>query len=106
MDTGEGVVIAITNDSLLDDADGQPRGFNGTNERFYGACHLGAFDESLPQDVETRFTFGGWGFGHSVMGAEEQASGWAGKRIPEDTVFEIAVFRRMPILGERDQMLD
>ena len=89
-----------------DDADGQPRGFNGTNEQFYGAHHLGIFDESLPQDVETRFTYGGWGFGHSVMGSESQASGWEGKRIDGDTVFEIAVFRRMPILGANDRMLD
>lgn len=106
IDTGEGVVLPISNESLLDDADGQPRGFNGTNESFYGAHHLGVFDESLPQEVETRFTYGGWGFGHSVMGTEEQASGWEGRRIPSDTVFEIAVFRRMPVLGERDRMID
>lgn len=106
IDTGEGVVVAISNEGLVDDADGQPRGFNGTNELFYGAHHLGIFDESLPQDVETRFTYGGWGFGHSVMGSESQASGWEGKPIDGDTVFEIAVFRRMPILGPRDRMLD
>ncbi len=106
MDTGQGVVISVTNAGLTDDADGRPRGFNGTNERFYGAYHLGIFDESLPQDVETRFTYGGWGFGHSVLGPEQQACGWEGKVIDPDTVFEIAVFRRMPVLGDHDRMID
>ena len=106
VDNGEGIVIPITRDQLTDDGDGDSRGFNGTNEFFYGAHHLGLFDESLPQDVETRFTYGGWGFGHSALGPEQQSCGWDGRAISPDTVFEIAVFRRMPVLGERDRILD
>lgn len=106
MDTGEGVVVPITSTALTDDGDGQPRGFNGSNETFYGAHHLGVFDESLPQDVETRFTYGGWGFGHSVLGPEQQACGWEGRVIAPDTVFEIAVFTRMPVLEERDRLVE
>lgn len=106
VDTGEGVVCPITNNALTDDGDGLPRGFNGTNELYYGAHHLGLFDESLPQDVETRFTYGGWGFGHSVLGPERQACGWEGRPVATDTVFEIAVFRRMPVLGDRDRILE
>jgi predicted nucleic acid-binding Zn-ribbon protein len=106
IDTGEGIVARVTNAQLLDDGDGLSRGFNGANEFFYGAYHLGVFDESLPQEFETRFTFGGWGFGHTVAGSERQASGWEGLPISPMTVFEIAVFRRMPVLGERDRLLD
>ncbi|MCB1232926.1 MAG: hypothetical protein KDN19_21965, partial [Verrucomicrobiae bacterium] len=106
VDTGEGIVVPIRNEALTDDADGHPRGFNGTNELFYGAHHLGIFDETLPQDVETRFTYGGWGFGHSVLGPEQQACGWEGRPIAPDTVFEITVFRRMPVLDENDRLLE
>lgn len=106
MDTREGVVVPITSAALTDDGDGQPRGFNGSNETFYGAYHLGIFDESLPQDVETRFTYGGWGFGHSVLGPEQQACGWEGRVIAPDTVFEIAVFTRMPVLEELDRLVE
>lgn len=106
VDTGEGVVCPITDTAITDDGDGQPCGFNGTNELYYGAHHLGLFDESLPQEVETRFTYGGWGFGHSVLGPERQACGWEGQPIAADTVFEITVFRRMPVLGDRDRIID
>lgn len=105
LDTGEGIVARVTNDQLGEDGDGLARGFNGSNESYYGARHLGLFDEALPQDFETRFTFGGWGFGHAAAGPEGQASGWAGRVIPSHTVFEFAVFRRMPVLGERDRLL-
>lgn len=106
LDTGDGVVIAINSENLTGDGDGQVRGFNGSNEHFYGAHHLGLFDESLPQDFETRFTFGGWGFGHSISGQDRQSSGWEGRPISTGTVFEIAVFRRMPVLGEHDRLLE
>lgn len=106
LDTGEGLVAPVTNAQLTDDGDGQSRGFNGANEFFYGAHHLGFFDEALPQDFETRFTFGGWGFGHASTGPERQACGWAGREISEGTVFEIAVFRRMPVLAEKDRLWD
>ncbi|MCB1077263.1 MAG: hypothetical protein KDM64_05465, partial [Verrucomicrobiae bacterium] len=105
-DTGDGVVVAVTNAQLSDDGDGSSVGFNGSNEYFYGAHHLGVFDESLPQEFETRFTFGGWGFGHGVSGPECQASGWEGLPVPPHTVFEITVFRKMPVLGEKDRLVE
>jgi hypothetical protein len=106
LDTGEGIVMPLSGQSLTGDGDGLERGFNGSNELFYGAHHLGLFDEALPQDFETRFTFGGWGFGHSISGQDRQSSGWEGQPISSGTVFEIAVFRRLPVLGERDRLLE
>ena len=57
----------------------------------------------VPVKWETRFTYGGWGFGHKVNGFDDepdsappQAAGWEGKEIPSDTVFEIAVHSELP----------
>jgi len=103
LDTGEQVFCRITRDELLGNGEGSPVGFNGTNELFYDARHLGLFAESCSSEVETRFTYGGWGFGHRVNGFDiesepgpPQASGWRGKEIPHDTVFEITVFAKLP----------
>ncbi|MCP5551598.1 MAG: hypothetical protein H7A53_11980 [Akkermansiaceae bacterium] len=42
----------------------------------------------MPQDVETRFTYGGWGFGHrAAVAGEGQAWCWAGIEIPAQSRF-------------------
>ncbi len=103
LDTGDQVFCRITKDELQGNGEGHPLGFNGSNELFYDAHHLGMFAESCKGDVETRFTYGGWGFGHRVNGFDieevpgpPQASGWGGKKIPVDTVFEMTVFAKLP----------
>lgn len=103
LDTGDQVFCRITKDELQGNGEGNPLGFNGSNELFYDAHHLGMFAESCKGDVETRFTYGGWGFGHRVNGFDieeesgpPQASGWGGKKIPVDTVFEMTVFAELP----------
>jgi hypothetical protein len=68
------------------------------------------FSETVPNEVETRFTCGGWGFGHRVSedGNESksaQASGCAGKEISADTVFEIVLHQKLPEGVEADQVL-
>ncbi len=88
-----------------------PFGFNGTNELFYGARHLGLFSETCPNEVETRFTYGGWGFGHRAHEIapeveQLQAAGWEGREIPADTVFEIVIHEELPSLGQRDRILE
>ena len=85
-------------------------GFNASHELFYGARHLGMFSETVPNEVETRFTYGGWGFGHRVSedGDESesaQASGWAGKEISAETVFEIVLHQKLPEGAKADQVL-
>jgi hypothetical protein len=103
LDTGASVLLPATTGDLRQKANvehPQPFGFHAGNDCYYGAHHLGVFDESVATDVEVRFTYGGWGFGHSndVSGeaADSQCYGWAGKEIPDDTVFEITVFREQP----------
>ncbi len=105
-DTNQSVVLPITAEQLGKNGDGQDSGFNGTNELFYGAHHLGVFDSTCSLDVETRFMFGGWGFGHGNSLAEDsQACGWAGEEIPADTVFEVTVFGSLPDVGPNDVLL-
>lgn len=111
LDTGERVFAPILTTSLRSGHSFDPYGFNGSNELFYGARHLGLFCESCPNDVETRFTYGGWGFGHrSREIAPEieqlQAAGWEGREISVDTVFEIVIHEELPKLGELDRLLD
>ncbi|MEX2580331.1 MAG: hypothetical protein WD342_14830 [Verrucomicrobiales bacterium] len=111
LDTGERVFAPIGSVSLSSGDPGFPFGFNGTNELFYGARHLGVFAETCPNDVETRFTYGGWGFGHRVNDADPgserlQASGWEGREIDADTVFEISLHAELPELGETDRVLE
>ncbi len=102
-DTGEKAYCRIDGEDIGNNGEGKPVGFNGSNELFYDARHLGIFAESCEGEVETRFTYGGWGFGHRVSGFDisededpPQASGWAGKEISPDTVFEIVVYEELP----------
>ena len=97
--------------SLRSGQSSDPIGFNGSNELFYGARHLGLFSESCPNEVETRFTYGGWGFGHRAHEIapeveQLQAAGWEGREIPADTVFEIVIHEELPALGKQDRILE
>ena len=104
LDTGEEVFLRSSPEELRGNGEGKPTGFNGSNEYFYGARHLGFFSEDCPPEVETRFTYGGWGFGHLSTGFAEdsdepdvaQACGWEGKAIPGGAVFEFAVYKNLP----------
>jgi len=111
LDTGERVFAPVSAAIFSNDDPSVSAGFNGSNELFYGARHLGMFAESCPNEVETRFTYGGWGFGHRVSDMDSvseslQASGWAGREIPADTVFEVALHADLPALGENDEVLE
>lgn len=111
LDTSERVFAPIRTASLRAAQVSDPFGFNGTNELFYGARHLGLFSETCPNEVETRFTYGGWGFGHRAHEIapeveQLQAAGWEGREIPADTVFEIVIHEELPSLGQRDRILE
>ncbi len=111
LDTGERVFAPIRTANLRNGQSADPFGFNGTNELFYGARHLGLFSESCPNEVETRFTYGGWGFGHRAHEVapeveQLQAAGWEGREIPSDTVFEIVIHEELPSLGPGDRLLE
>lgn len=106
LDTGEGVVVPVGVRDLTQDGGGRGTGFNGSKEEFYGARHLGVYHEGLPQEVETRFAYGGWGFGHRADGEPSQALGWAGHEISNGTVMEITVFPRMPEMPPGDRLLE
>jgi len=111
LDTHERVFAPIQSTSLRSGQSSDAFGFNGSNELFYGARHLGLFSESCPNEVETRFTYGGWGFGHRAHEIapdveQLQAAGWEGREIPADTVFEIVVHEELPALGSLDRLLE
>lgn len=111
LDTGERVFAPVQTASLFNGQTSDPVGFNGTNELFYGARHLGIFSDKCPNEVETRFTYGGWGFGHrahvTAPDVEQlQAAGWEGREIPSDTVFEIVIHEELPKLGSQDRTLE
>jgi len=111
LDTRERVFAPVRTASLFNGQTSDPVGFNGTNELFYGARHLGIFSESCPNEVETRFTYGGWGFGHRANEItpeveQLQAAGWEGREIPADTVFEIVIHEELPALGLLDRLLE
>jgi hypothetical protein len=111
LDTGERVFAPLRSASLRSGQSSDPIGFNGSNELFYGARHLGLFSESCPNEVETRFTYGGWGFGHRAHEIapeveQLQAAGWEGREIPADTVFEIVIHEELPALGKQDRILE
>ncbi len=111
LDTHERVFAPIRSASLRQGQSADPYGFNGSNELFYGARHLGLFSESCPNEVETRFTYGGWGFGHRALEIapeveQLQAAGWEGREIPADTVFEIVIHEELPALGKLDRLLE
>jgi hypothetical protein len=103
MDTGESVVIALTRDKVFRAASkGETMGWNGGNEKFEGAVHLGIYDHSLPQEVETCFGAGGWGFGHHYGKGGKQAYAWGGVAIAK-TEFEISALTRLPGASELDR---
>lgn len=111
LDTKERVFAPVRTASLFNGQTSDPIGFNGTNELFYGARHLGIFSESCPNEVETRFTYGGWGFGHRANEVTPevehlQAAGWEGREIPADTVFEIVIHEELPTLEPLDRLLE
>lgn len=111
LDTGERVFAPLRSANLRTGQHADPFGFNGSNELFYGARHLGLFSESCPNEVETRFTYGGWGFGHRAHEIapeveQLQAAGWEGREIPADTVFEIVIHEELPALGPRDRLIE
>lgn len=111
LDTGERVFSPINQEMYEHGGNGDAVGFNASNELFYGARHLGIFSDFCPNEVETRFTYGGWGFGHRASDSGEnsesaQASGWEGKEISPDTVFEISLFADLPKLAENDRLLE
>mgnify|MGYP003640352698 CR=1 FL=1 len=111
LDTGERVFSRVDSEGFAHGGNGNSSGFNATNEHFYGARHLGMFSDSCPNEVETRFTYGGWGFGHRVCALSDgpeslQASGWEGKEVPENTVFEIFLYAGLPELEESDRVLE
>lgn len=111
LDTGERVFSRINQKMYDHGGNGEAVGFNASNELFYGARHLGIFSDFCPNEVETRFTYGGWGFGHrsgdSGKSSESaQASCWGGKEISPNTVFEISLFASLPKLGVNDQLLE
>lgn len=91
VDTGESVVASITKGQLFSNGpEGQTSGWNGSCEEFHGARHLGIYSRDIPQEVETRFGMGGWGFGHRFHHNDQQEWAWAGRLIPQ-TPFEISV---------------
>lgn len=108
LDTGEEVFSEISLEDLKRSGEGRTAGFNGTNEYFYGARHLGFFSEECATEVETLFTYGGWGFGHpstSTDDGTEQACCWNGKRIPNGTIFEFTLFEERPERATDDQIV-
>ncbi len=110
VDTGEVIFAPTWTVGFSNNDFHSPTGFNASHELFYGARHLGMFSETVPNEVETRFTYGGWGFGHRVSedGDESesaQASGWAGKEISAETVFEIVLHQKLPEGAKADQVL-
>ncbi len=110
LDTGDVVYTSTDGFCLSNSETPGSVGFNGSHELFYGARHLGMYSDACPNEVETRFTYGGWGFGHRVSAADEsgealQASGWAGKEVSASTVFEIVLHAKLPDQGEGDLVL-
>jgi hypothetical protein len=110
LDTGERLFVPAANATLGSSENESSHGFNGSGETYYGARHLGVFSADCPNEIETRFTYGGWGFGHrsgdiALASENLQASGWAGREIPGDTVFKIALHANLPDLGPRDTVL-
>lgn len=115
LDSGQGILIPLQQRELKEDGGDRITGFNGSNEEFYGARHLGIYSESLSQEVEIRFALGGWGFGHAADSETDeaaspaskaaQACAWAGQKIDSETVIEITVFPRLPDLANEDQLV-
>lgn len=110
LDTGERLFVSASTAALGSCESETSHGFNGSGETYYGARHLGIFSADCPNEIETRFTYGGWGFGHrsgdiALASENLQASGWAGREIPGDTVFAIVLHAELPDLGPKDTVL-
>jgi predicted flap endonuclease-1-like 5' DNA nuclease len=93
--TGEAVIVRVDGNHLLDEGFDPRVGWNGSGSEFSGGMHLGVYHSDLPQDFETRFEFGGWGFGHPYDDNDRQAWGWGGRQLPK-TVFEIMLLDVVP----------
>lgn len=93
--TGEAVIVRVDGNHVLDEGFDPRCGWNGSCSEFSGGQHLGVYHCDLAQDFETRFEFGGWGFGHPYNDNDRQAWGWAGRQLPE-TVFEISLLDSVP----------
>ncbi len=93
--TGEAVIVRVDGNHVLDEGFDPRLGWNGSGAEFSGGMHLGVYHSELPQDFETRFEFGGWGFGHPYDDNDRQAWGWGGRQLPE-TVFEIMLLEAVP----------
>ena len=93
--TGEAVIVRVDGNHVTDEGFDPRCGWNGSCSEFSGGRHLGVYHSDLPQDFETRFEFGGWGFGHPYDDNDRQAWGWAGRQLPE-TVFEISLLESIP----------
>lgn len=90
VDTRESVVTAVTKGQLFAPGPNEGNGWNGLCDCFFGGRHLGVFARGIPNEVETKFGIGGWGFGHRFDHNDQQEWAWAG-RLLEPTVFEISV---------------
>lgn len=96
VDTGEAVVVRVTQDELLSKSQNPRLGWYGLNDEFMGGRHLGIYHRDVPQSVEVSFGAGGWGFGHPFGENNRQAYGWAGQPIFPSPVFEISVLAHLP----------
>jgi|GEM_PF-5442982 len=92
VDTRDSVVAPITKGQLFSPGPPEGNGWNGLCESFFGGRHLGVYANDIPNEMETRFGLGGWGFGHRFDHNDQQEWGWAG-RVIEPTTFEISVGR-------------
>ena len=91
VDTRESVVTPITKGQLFGPGPREAScGWNGLCEEFFGGRHLGIFADEVPNEVETTYGMGGWGFGHRFEHNDQQEWAWNGRLI-EPTTFEISV---------------
>ena len=90
LDTRESVVAPVLPQDLFSPGADQDRGWNGQCDEYFGAHHLGVYAAGLPNQVETKMGYGGWGFGHVVDQHDTQGYCWAGQPLPP-TAFEISV---------------
>ena len=97
-DTRESVVAAVTKGLLFAPGFTELSGWNGLCEEFFGGRHLGIYAKDVPQEVETKFGVGGWGFGHRFDHNDQQEWAWNG-RLVEPTTFEISVGHIGPPVG-------
>lgn len=90
VDTRDSVVTPITKANIFASGPSDGNGWNGSCEIFFGGRHLGAFATDIPNEVETRYGLGGWGFGHRFAHNDQQECAWEGRLLPP-TTFEISV---------------